>query len=236
MQLINPHNRYKVDKAEEAAEAINLVLKHFNLDPSQRGMKLTFGGTLTCVSGTGASAAQVVALSRAISLWLPKELTEDEVRSVARCSPHTLGYTPTHTLVVVVVHCRHSVLSAGDTGCTVHTVLLCLVLFIGRALCACLLAAVCSQINAAGYEGEKGYHGTPSGIDNTAATFGGVLRFQRTEGAPIFITKQLAEPIRIVFASTGITSSTTKVGAPRGTVWRFPNCLLYTSPSPRDRG
>ena len=32
------------------------------------------------------------------------------------------------------------------------------------------------QINAAGYEGEKGYHGTPSGIDNTAACYGGVLK------------------------------------------------------------
>ena len=67
------------------------------------------------------------------------------------------------------------------------------------------------EINAAGYEGEKGYHGTPSGIDNTAATFGGLLRFQRTDGAPIFEKKTLASPIRIVYASTGITASTTKV-------------------------
>lgn len=67
------------------------------------------------------------------------------------------------------------------------------------------------EINAAGYEGEKGYHGTPSGIDNTAATFGGLLRFQRTDGAPIFDKKSLPSPIRIVYASTGITASTTKV-------------------------
>lgn len=67
------------------------------------------------------------------------------------------------------------------------------------------------EINAAGYEGEKGYHGTPSGIDNTAATFGGLLRFQRTDDAPIFDKKSLTSPIRIVYASTGITASTTKV-------------------------
>lgn len=67
------------------------------------------------------------------------------------------------------------------------------------------------EINAAGYEGEKGYHGTPSGIDNTASTFGGLLRFQRTDGAPIFDKKALASPIRIVYASTGITASTTEV-------------------------
>jgi mevalonate kinase len=67
------------------------------------------------------------------------------------------------------------------------------------------------EVNAAGYEGEKGYHGTPSGIDNTAATFGGLLRFQRTDGAPIFVKKQISNPIRIVYASTGITASTTTV-------------------------
>ena len=67
------------------------------------------------------------------------------------------------------------------------------------------------EINAAGYEGERGYHGTPSGIDNTAATFGGLLRFQRTDSDPIFIKKKIQEPIRIVYASTGITSSTTEV-------------------------
>jgi len=67
------------------------------------------------------------------------------------------------------------------------------------------------EINAAGYEGEKGYHGTPSGIDNTAATFGGLLKFQRTDGAPIFVKKKIKEPIRIVYASTGITASTTEV-------------------------
>lgn len=109
-------------------------------------MKLTFSGDLTAVSGIGASAAQVVALSRAIGLAMPLSLTEDEV-------------------------------------------------------------------NAAGYEGEKGYHGTPSGIDNTAATFGGVLRFQRTDSAPIFVKKKLPAPVRIVYASTGITASTSKVVA-----------------------
>jgi len=67
------------------------------------------------------------------------------------------------------------------------------------------------EINAAGYEGEKAYHGTPSGIDNTAATFGGLLKFQRTEDKPIFEKKTLKQPIRIVYASTGITSSTTEV-------------------------
>lgn len=67
------------------------------------------------------------------------------------------------------------------------------------------------EVNRAGYEGEKGYHGTPSGIDNTAATYGGVLRFQRTEGDPIFTKHPVKSRVEIVYASTGITSSTTKV-------------------------
>jgi len=67
------------------------------------------------------------------------------------------------------------------------------------------------EINAAGYEGEKGYHGTPSGIDNTAATYGGCLRFQRTDGDPKFTTKKLKQSVEIVYASTGITASTSKV-------------------------
>ena len=68
-----------------------------------------------------------------------------------------------------------------------------------------------AQINAAGFEGEKGYHGTPSGIDNTAATYGGLLRFQRTDADPIFQPQALPTPCRIVYASTGITASTTEV-------------------------
>ena len=132
---------YKVEKKAEADEAIDIVLKHFNIDTAQRGMKITFGGDLTAVSGIGASAAQVVSLARAIATTTPLPLSEDE-------------------------------------------------------------------INAAGYEGEKGYHGTPSGIDNTAATFGGVLRFQRTDTSPLFVKKRLANPVRIVYASTGLTAST----------------------------
>ena len=35
------------------------------------------------------------------------------------------------------------------------------------------------EINTITYEGEKGYHGTPSGIDNTASTFGGLIWFKK---------------------------------------------------------
>ena len=37
------------------------------------------------------------------------------------------------------------------------------------------------EINDIAYEGEKGYHGTPSGVDNTASTYGGLIWFQKGE-------------------------------------------------------
>ena len=35
------------------------------------------------------------------------------------------------------------------------------------------------EINEIAFEGEKAYAGTPSGIDNTASTFGGLIEFQK---------------------------------------------------------
>jgi len=34
------------------------------------------------------------------------------------------------------------------------------------------------EINHIGWEGEFAYHGTPSGVDNTASTYGGILMYQ----------------------------------------------------------
>ncbi|MFW9905466.1 MAG: mevalonate kinase [Candidatus Thorarchaeota archaeon] len=69
------------------------------------------------------------------------------------------------------------------------------------------------KINEAAYEGEKGYHGTPSGIDNTASTFGGLVYFIRNlEGGPNTIeTIRLKKPIELVIASSGMTTSTSVV-------------------------
>ena len=38
------------------------------------------------------------------------------------------------------------------------------------------------KVNHAAYEGEKAYHGTPSGIDNTASTYGGLIWFIKNLG------------------------------------------------------
>lgn len=69
------------------------------------------------------------------------------------------------------------------------------------------------KVNSCAYEGELGYHGTPSGIDNTAATFGGIVWYQRdlSGGPPTIETIRMKEPTEIIIASTGITASTKEV-------------------------
>jgi mevalonate kinase len=75
-----PHLRFK---QAEADEAVGIVLRHFNIDPAAEGVRITFGGDLTAVSGIGASAAQVVSLARAIGIAKQLRLTNDEVRHTA---------------------------------------------------------------------------------------------------------------------------------------------------------
>jgi mevalonate kinase len=66
------------------------------------------------------------------------------------------------------------------------------------------------MINDVAYEGEKGYHGTPSGIDNTAATFGGLIWFKRGEGEKNIMERlKIGKPMEIVMGNTGLVANTT---------------------------
>ncbi|KKK43934.1 hypothetical protein LCGC14_1232010 [marine sediment metagenome] len=71
------------------------------------------------------------------------------------------------------------------------------------------------KINEAAYEGEKAYHGTPSGIDNTASTYGGLIWFVKNLDGGKNTMDLLESPkkIPLVIANSGITASTTKVVA-----------------------
>jgi mevalonate kinase len=66
------------------------------------------------------------------------------------------------------------------------------------------------RINEIAYEAEKAYAGNPSGIDNTAATFGGLLWFKKNmAGGPDTFEKiSIREPVEIVIGSTGIVANT----------------------------
>ncbi len=66
------------------------------------------------------------------------------------------------------------------------------------------------QVNEAAHIGERGSHGNPSGLDNTASTYGGLVWFERdlNGGPPKFERLKLEKPVHLVIASTGITAST----------------------------
>jgi mevalonate kinase len=85
---------------------------------------------------------------------------------------------------------------------------------IARALNAHLkLGLDDEQINAVAFEGEKAYAGTPSGIDNTASTFGGLIEFQRVEGKSVIKRMRIKSPIEIVMGNTGIIVHTKEIVA-----------------------
>ena len=64
------------------------------------------------------------------------------------------------------------------------------------------------EMNDIAYEGEKGYHGTPSGIDNTASTFGGLIWFEKGENN-VMDKISPPTPIEVVMGNTGKVSNTT---------------------------
>jgi mevalonate kinase len=69
------------------------------------------------------------------------------------------------------------------------------------------------EINKAAFEGETAGSGTPSGIDNTAATFGGFLLFKKNIAGgdnKIEILK-VKRPVEIVLGNTGKTALTKAV-------------------------
>jgi len=71
------------------------------------------------------------------------------------------------------------------------------------------------KINQAAYEGEKAYHGTPSGIDNTASTYGGLIWFVKniSGGKNTMDLLQTPKKMPLVITNSGITASTTEVVA-----------------------
>src|SRR3990170_6686642 len=71
------------------------------------------------------------------------------------------------------------------------------------------------KINELAFEAEKAYAGTPSGIDNTAATYGGLIWFKRNlSGGPSTIEKlSIKDSVEIIICNTGIVADTKEMVA-----------------------
>lgn len=66
------------------------------------------------------------------------------------------------------------------------------------------------QINRAAFIGEAAVHGTPSGIDNTAATFGGAIKFCKNDSKQ-FSKIKLKNSIEMVIVDSGKQTDTKRV-------------------------
>ena len=64
------------------------------------------------------------------------------------------------------------------------------------------------QINNYAYEGEKAFHGNPSGVDNAMATYGGAIKFVRGKG---FEQIKIGSELNFVVGITGINSPTARM-------------------------
>ena len=69
------------------------------------------------------------------------------------------------------------------------------------------------EINHFGWEGECAYHGTPSGVDNTASTYGGLILYHIKQGEKTWEHIDLKEPVEVVLGNSGITADTSKLDA-----------------------
>jgi len=136
---------YGKEKYAHQMEALKRVTEYMNFNAEKNPIKITLGGNLPTFSGIGASAANLVAIVRAINDEFSLNLSDEE-------------------------------------------------------------------INNSAYEGEKAFAGTPSGIDNTAATFGGLIWFKRGE-KNIIERLKIKKPVEIVMGNSGVVANTKEVVA-----------------------
>ena len=64
------------------------------------------------------------------------------------------------------------------------------------------------EINRVAWQGEFPYHGVASGVDNTASTYGGLLRFWLKNGQQNFERIKTPKAFEIVLCNSGITANT----------------------------
>lgn len=64
------------------------------------------------------------------------------------------------------------------------------------------------EINQIAWEGEFAYHGIPSGVDNTASCYGGLLLYQLKNKKRIVQKIKVKKPIEIVLGNSGVSADT----------------------------
>jgi mevalonate kinase len=64
------------------------------------------------------------------------------------------------------------------------------------------------EINHVAWQGEFAYHGLPSGVDNTASTYGGLLLYQVRKERKIFERIRTPRAFEVVLANSGVTADT----------------------------
>ena len=69
------------------------------------------------------------------------------------------------------------------------------------------------EINHFGWEGEFAYHGTPSGVDNTASTYGGLFLYHIKNGEKTWERINIKQPVEVVLGNSGVTADTSKLDA-----------------------
>ena len=64
------------------------------------------------------------------------------------------------------------------------------------------------EINQVAWEGEFAYHGIPSGVDNTASCYGGLMLYQLKDDQKIIEKIQIGEPLEVVLGNSGVSANT----------------------------
>jgi hydroxymethylglutaryl-CoA reductase len=75
-----------------------------------------------------------------------------------------------------------------------------------------------TEVNELAFECEKVAHGTPSGVDNTMATYGKFLLFKAGD-PPLIEHLHINEPVSLIIAMTGVESLTAKMVAGVRQLW-----------------
>lgn len=64
------------------------------------------------------------------------------------------------------------------------------------------------EINYVAWKGEFGYHGVPSGVDNTISTYGGVIEYKIVNDQKMFRRINLDESVEVVLGNSRVTADT----------------------------